>query len=427
MTTLPTYQSPEDALLYVKSHERVFIHGGAATPQVLVRALAGRHASLEGVEIIHLHTEGDASYARPEYAKAFHVNSFFVGSNIRPYVDHANVQYIPIFLSEVPALFRKGVMPVDTALIQVSTPDRHGFCSLGISVDVCKAAVDSAKKIIALVNPNMPRSHGDGQVHSSRFTATVYAEDPMLETEHKKATEKELAIGQHIAGIIEDGATLQMGIGGIPAAVLECLGNHRDLGIHTEMFTDAILPLVESGVINGRKKKNHPGKIVSTFAMGTWKLYDFIHDNPMVAMLDAAYVNDASVIRRNNRVTAINSAIEIDLSGQVCADSIGSSIYSGVGGQMDFIRGASLSEGGKPIIALPSLTGKGLSKIVPVLKPGAGVVTTRAHVHYVVTEYGIANLYGKNMGARAKALIDIAHPDHREELEKKAFELYGMR
>ena len=316
-------------------------------------------------------------------------------------------------------------MPIDTALVQVSVPDQHGFCSLGVSVDIVKAATDVAKKIIALVNPNMPRSHGDGQIHCSRFTAAVYTEEKIIEVPAAQTSAAEIAIGKNVASIVDDGATLQLGIGGIPNAVLQCLGNHKDLGVHTEMFSDGILPLVEKGIINGRLKKKHPGKIVSAFAMGTRKLYDFIDDNPMVAMLDVAYVNDTAVIRRNDKVTAINSAVEIDLSGQVCADSIGSNIISGVGGQMDFIRGASLSENGKPIIALTSITSKGISKIVPVLKSGAGVVTTRAHVHYVITEFGIADLYGKSIAQRAKVLISIAHPNHREELERKARDLYG--
>ena len=420
------YISAQDALKLISSGERIFIHGGAATPQKLIDALTARHAELRNVEIVHLHIEGQAPYANPEYKDSFHVNSFFVGANVRPYIGQSNVQYIPIFLSEIPALFRKGVMTLDTALVQVSEPDIHGYCSLGISVDATKAAVETAKKVIALVNPNMPRSHGDGSVHVSKFAAMVHGDDAIYEHKHFHATEVELAIGRNVASIIPDGATLQMGIGGIPSAVLESLHNHKDLGVHTEMFTDAILPLVEKGVINGIKKKKHPGKIVSAFALGTRKLYDFIDDNPMVAMLDVAYVNDTSVIRKNDKVTAINSAIEIDLSGQICADSIGCKIYSGVGGQMDFIRGASLSEGGMPIIALPSSTSKGISKIVPMLKQGAGVVTTRAHVHYVVTEYGLADLYGKNISQRARALINIAHPDHREELERQACDIYGM-
>lgn len=419
------YVDAHDAVSIVNSGERVFMQGGCATPLELVNALTQRHNELKGVEIVHLHTEGAAPYARPEYENSFIINCFFVGANVRPYINNSNVQYIPIFLSEVPRLFRQGGMPLDVAFIQVSPPDSHGFCSLGISVDVTKAACEKAKKIIALVNPNMPRSHGDGQIHYSAFAKAVYSEVPISEHANDVLTDIDNAIGKHIAQIVDDGATLQLGIGGIPNAVLHFLGNHKNLGIHTEMFSDGILPLVEKGVLNGAKKKIHPGKIVSAFAMGTRKLYDFIHDNPTVAMLDVEYVNDTSVIRKNDKVTAINSAIEIDLTGQVCADSIGTRIYSGVGGQMDFIRGAALSKNGKPIIALHSATAKGLTKIVPVLKQGAGVVTTRAHVHYVVTEYGVADLYGKNIQQRANALINISHPNNREELEKAAYELYN--
>lgn len=419
------YIPAAEAVKLINSNERVFIQGGAATPQRLVNALTQRHSELKNVEITHLHTEGDAPYAHPDFKESFHVNAFFVGKNIRPYINQNQVQYVPVFLSEVPMLFRSGALAPDVALIHVSLPDAHGFCSLGISVDVTKAATDVSKTIIALVNPNMPRSLGDGLIHHSRFNAAVYAEDAIYECASAPLSEVEIAIGKQVAGIVEDGATLQMGIGGIPNAVLNFLTNHKNLGIHTEMFSDGILPLVENGIINGSLKNKFPGKIVSSFAMGTRKLYDFIHDNPMVAMLDVAYVNDTSVIRRNDKVTAINSAIEIDLTGQICADSIGSTIYSGVGGQMDFIRGAALSQGGKPIIAISSATAKGVSKIVPVLKPGAGVVTTRAHVHYVATEYGVVNLFGKNIAQRAKALIEIAHPNHREELEKQSFELYG--
>lgn len=420
-----TYLSATDALQLVKSNERIFVHGAAATPTPLIEALTLRHRELKQVEIVHLHTEGEASYARPEYSHAFTVSSFFVGANLRPYVNHTNVQYIPIFLSEIPALLRRGNMPIHTALIQVSEPDAHGYCSLGVSVDIAKAATDTAQKIIALVNPNMPRSHGDGQIHCSRFTAAVHCSDPLYESRSAPIGKTEEAIGRNVASLIEDGSTLQMGIGSIPDAVLHFLGNHQNLGIHTEMFSDGLLPLVEKGVVNGSRKKKYPGKIVSSFAMGTRKVYDFIHDNPMVAMLDIGYVNDTMVIAQNDKMVAINSAIEIDLSGQACSDSIGTSIYSGVGGQMDFIRGASLSQGGKPVIALSSCTSKGISKIGPVLKSGAGVVTTRAHMHYVVTEHGIADLYGKNISQRAKALIAIAHPDHREELEKSAYELFG--
>jgi len=419
------YVSAEEALSIVNSGERVFIQSAAAAPQKLINALTARHAELKAIEITHMHTEGEAPYARPEYADSFHVNAFFISKNIRPYVEGPNVQYIPMFLSEIPLFFRQGSFPIDIALIQVSPPDIHGFCSLGVSVDITRAACDMAKKIIALVNPNMPRSLGDGLIHESAIAQAVWTDEPIHMVPPPPIVDTEIQIGKHIAELVEDGATLQMGIGGIPNAVLQFLNGHKDLGIHTEMFTDGILPLVEKGVINGRLKKTHPGKIVSSFAMGTQKLYDFIHDNPQVAMLDVAYVNDVSVIRKNDKVTAINSAVEIDLTGQICSDSIGTSIYSGVGGQMDFIRGASLSRGGKPIIAINSVTAKGISKIAPTLKQGAGVVTTRANVHYVVTEYGIADLYGKNLVQRAASLIAIAHPDHREQLEQKAYELYG--
>ncbi len=422
------FVSAQEALKSVKSGDRVFIQGGAATPTPLIKALSDRHRELDSVEIVHIHTEGEAPYTKPEYSNSFIVNCFFVGGNIRPAFGRENIQYVPVFLSEIPSLFRKGLMPVDVALIHVSEPDSHGFCSLGVSVDVTKAATDVAKKIIALVNPNMPRSHGDSQIHMNRFHSAVYSENALYEFPPAESTEIDMQIGRNVASLIEDGATLQFGIGGIPGAVCKFLKDHKDLGIHTEMFTDAVLPLVEAGVINGRKKNKHPGKIVSTFAMGTRKLYDFIHDNPQVAMLDAAYVNDTHVIRKNDKATAINSAIEIDLTGQVCADSIGSKIYSGVGGQMDFIRGASLSHRGKPIIALTSRTPKGISKIVHALKQGAGVVTTRAHVHFIVTEYGIADIYGKNLSQRAKALLQIAHPDDREELERlSGYRVMGVK
>ena len=419
------YITAEQAVAIIKSNERVYIHTGAAAPQRLVNAITARHQELIDVEITHLHTEGTAPYANPAYAKAFRVNAFFVGRNIREHVSETNVQYIPMFLSEIPLFIRSGKYPIDTAIIQVSPPDAHGFCSLGISVDIALAACEVAGKIIALVNPNMPRSLGDSFIHQSKITAAVYAEDALHECPATAVSEVEIAIGKNVAELVEDGACLQMGIGGIPNAVLQFLTNHKNLGVHTEMFSDGILPLVKSGVINGTLKTKHPGKIVSSFAMGTRALYDFINDNPEVAMLDVAYVNDTSVIRKNKKVTAINSAVEIDLTGQVCADSIGTEIFSGVGGQMDFMRGAALSEGGKPIIALGAVTSKGISKITPTLKTGAGVVTTRAHVQYVVTEYGTVDLYGKNIAQRAKALISIAHPQHREVLEQEAYKLYG--
>jgi acyl-CoA hydrolase len=416
--------SPDFALEVVRSNDRVFVHGIAAAPELLIDAMVRRAPDLRNVELVHLHTEGAAPYALPEMEESFRVNAFFVGGNVRDAVNKGRGDYIPIFLSEIPALFRRNVLPLDVALIHVSPPDSHGFCSLGVSVDIARAAVDCAKTVIAQVNPHMPRTLGDALVHSSKINFMVETDQPLHEVKPPQLSDVDRAIGRHIAGLIEDGATLQMGIGSIPNAVLAALGNHKDLGIHTEMFSDGIVDLAQKGVINGRRKVKHPGKIVAGFVMGTKKLYDFVHDNPQVLMLDIAYVNDTAVIRRNPKVTAINSAIEIDLTGQVCADSIGTLLYSGVGGQMDFIRGASLSDGGKPIIALASTTSKGESKIVPFLRQGAGVVTTRAHVHFIVTEYGTANLYGRNLKQRAAALINIAHPDHREELERHAFERF---
>lgn len=413
-----------DAVEAIKSFNRVFIHGGVATPQTLVKTMVARASELRDVEIVHLHTEGEASYTDPKYASSFHTNALFVGGNIRDAVAKGQADYIPVFLSEVPGLFRKKILPLDIALVQVSPPDKHGYCSLGVSVDVACAAVQTATTVIAQVNPNMPRTHGDGLIHIGKIRYAVESLDPIPEMPDHTLTEAELTIGKHCAELIEDGATLQTGIGAIPDAVLASLTSHKNLGVHTEMFSDGIINLVERGVINGSRKRIHPGKIISGFVMGTRQLYDFVDDNPLVSLLDIEYVNDTSVIRRNPKVTAINSAVEVDLTGQICADSIGTKLYSGVGGQMDFIRGASLSDGGKPIIALPSITQKGESRIVAFLKQGAGVVTTRAHVHYVVTEQGVAYLYGKNLRERARALINIAHPTHREALEKSAIERF---
>ncbi|HBX66646.1 MAG: 4-hydroxybutyrate CoA-transferase [Balneola sp.] len=420
------YVSAAEAVKVIKSGDRVFVHGVSATPVQLIQAMTDRHEELKEVEVIHLHTEGPAPYADPEYKDSFFVNALFVGANVRKAINEGRGDYVPVFLSEVPYLFRNKILPLDVALVHVSPPDNHGYCSLGVSVDAAVAAVQTAKYVIAQVNPNMPRTHGDGLIHVKNIDALVQVNDPLPEQLVPDPNDAELKIGKYCADLIDDGATLQMGIGAIPNAVLKSLTNHKDLGVHTEMFSDGVIELVEKGIINGRKKKIHPGKIVSGFVMGSRKTYDFIDDNPAVAMLDIAYINDTAVIRRNPKVTAINSAVEVDLTGQVCADSIGTYHYSGVGGQMDFIRGASLSPGGKPIIALPSTTNKGISRIVPFLKQGAGVVTTRAHVHYVVTEYGVANLYGKNLCQRAKALTGIAHPDHREELEKAVAERFKM-
>ncbi|SMO45402.1 acetyl-CoA hydrolase/transferase family protein [Gracilimonas mengyeensis] len=419
------YKTAEEAVKVIKSGDRVYVHGISANPVQLLNAMVDRHSELKNVELIHLHTEGPAPYADEKYRDSFFVNAMFVGANVRKAVNEGRGDYIPIFLSETPRLFRNGILPLDVALVNVSPPDMHGYCSLGVSVDNAAAAVQSAKHVIAQVNPHMPRTHGDGLVHVDQIDSLVKVDDPLPEQFAPEPDDAELQIGKYCASLIEDGATMQMGIGAIPNAVLASLTNHKNLGVHTEMFSDGVIELVEKGIINGLNKKIHPGKVVSGFVMGTRKTYDYIDDNPSVAMLDIGYINDTAVIRRNPKVTAINSAVEIDITGQVCADSIGTYHYSGVGGQMDFIRGAALSEGGKPIIALPSTTRKGISRIVPFLKQGAGVVTTRAHVHYIVTEFGIANLYGKNLSQRAKALVEIAHPDHREELDKAVFERFG--
>ncbi len=417
-------KSPEEAVKVIKSGDHIFVHTAAATPMTLVKALTDRHESLKDVKIYHLHTEGDAPYARPEFTRSFHVNSFFLGTNCRNSTNEGFADFIPCFLSEIPLMIRSGVIEIDVALIQVSPPDNHGYCSMGVSVDATKAAIDKARIIIAQINPQMPRTHGDGLIHIDRFTTCTVVDEALPELKPHPMTEEERKIGGYVAEMIDDRSTLQMGIGAIPDAVLNSLGNHKDLGVHTEMFSDGVVDLVEKGVITNKFKTRHKDVIVSGFLLGTRRLYDFVNDNPIVRMLDIQYVNDTAVIRKLPNMVSINSAIEVDITGQVCADSIGTRMYSGVGGQMDFIRGASLSPGGKPIIALTSITKRNESKISSFLKPGAGVVTTRAHVHYIVTEYGVANLYGKNLRERAKALIDIAHPDHREQLEKEAFDRF---
>jgi len=416
------YTSFEKAVELIKSGDRVFIHTAGATPNGLVNAMTDRANQLRNVELVSMHTEGPAPYIDDKYSENFKINSFFVSANIRKAVESGRANYIPMFLSEIPIFFRSGNFPIDVALLTVSPPDKHGYCSLGISVDVARAASEMAKTIIVEVNPNMPRTHGEALIHSSRFAAMVYNDVPVHELHLEEPNEQELKIGRYIAELVEDGSALQMGIGAIPNAALVALKNHRDLGIHSEMISDGILELVERGVITGRFKKVVPNIIVSGFALGTRKLYDFLDDNPNVAMMDIQFVNDSRVIRKNPKTVAINSAVEVDLFGQVSADTIGFKQYSGVGGQMDFIRGASLSQGGKPIIALPSQTANGISRITAQLKPGAGVVTTRAHVHYIITEYGVAHVYGKNLRERANALISIAAPEHREELARQAHE-----
>ena len=417
----PKILSAQQAVAIVNSGNRIFIQGAAMTPIKLIDALCERYNELSDVEILQIHTEGNAKYTEEPYSKAFNINSCFVAGNVRSAVNSNKGAYIPIFLSEIHNLFRRSLLPLDVAFIQVSPPDKHGYCSLGTSVDITLPAIQTAKKVIAQINPKVPRTHGDGIIHISQIDAAIEVDEPIFATSIATPTQIEQAIGKHVASLIEDGATLQMGIGGIPNVVLNNLKNHKNLGIHTEMFSDGILPLVKSGVITGKNKEIKTGKLVTCFAIGSPELYDFIDDNPIVHFKEAAYTNDTAIIRRNPKVTAINSAIEIDLTGQVCADTIGKYQFSGVGGQMDFIRGAALSEGGKPIIAMPSITKNGVSKIVPFLKEGAGVTTTRAHVHYIATEYGVVNLYGKNLRQRAKELISIAHPDHREQLEKESY------
>jgi len=419
------YTTAEAAVRQVQSGDRVFIHGSAATPVCLVKALQARYNELYRVELISITTLGDVDFDNPLYKGAFFYNSLFVSACTRNVVNSLDGDYVPVFLSQIPQLFKRNILPIDVALIQVSPPDEHGYCSLGTSVDVARAAVDVARHVIAQVNPRMPRTHGDGFLHVRDIDALVWQEAELPETDYSdKSNIIVERIGEHIASMIENGATLQLGIGNIPDQVLKNLTGHKDLGLHTEMLSDGVIPLIESGVINNRRKKLNPGFSVTSFINGTRRLFDFVDDNPEIRVMDIEYVNDTSIIRQNPKATAINSAIEIDLTGQVCADSMGTYQYSGIGGQMDFIRGASLSDHGLPIIALPSVTSKGISRIVPFLKEGAGVVTTRGHVHWIVTEYGKVDLFGKNLKQRAHALISIAHPDHREHLERDFYERY---
>jgi len=417
----------EEAVNLIKSSDNVFIHSVACAPQTLIAALTARHAELANVNLYHMHTEGPAPYAAPGMEKSFWTNNFFIGANIRKAVQDGRASYIPCFLSEIPGFFKRGIINLDVAMLMVSPPDKNGYVTFGPSVDISLTAARTAKLRIAEINPNLPRTHGDGSMHISQFHCLVDVNYPIHEMKPDPPTAVETRIGQFVAELVEDRATLQMGIGAIPNAALQAMKNHKDLGVHTEMFSDGLIDLVDSGVVTNRYKTIHPNYIVTGFALGSRRLYDFIDDNPLVRFLDIEYVNNDNVIRKNPKVTAINSAIEVDITGQVCADSIGPKMYSGVGGQMDFIRGASKSEGGKPIIALPSTTKDGISKIVVQLKAGAGVVTTRAHVHYVVTEYGVANLYGRSVRERMRSLIAIAHPDHRETLQKQVFELYHLK
>jgi len=413
--------TPERAVQKVRSGQRVFIGSGAAEPQLLVKALADRGQELADTQITHILTLGVAPYADPKLKDGFRHNALFIGPNVREAVAEGRADFTPVFLSEVPRLFRRGKLPIDVALIQVSPPDEHGYCSYGVSVDVTKAAAESAFHVVAEVNPNMPRTLGDCFIHVDDIHVLVPSEMPILEAAHGEIDEIAGRIGQHIAELIQDGSTLQLGIGTIPDAVLASLGGKKNLGIHSEMISDGVVDLAEKGVINGSCKNIHAGKIVASFAIGTRRLYDFIDNNPMCEFHPSDFTNDPFRIAENDRVVAINSALQVDLTGQVCADSLGTYFYSGIGGQVDFIRGASRSDEGRPIIALPSTAADGrISRIVPSLTPGAGVVTSRGDVHYVVTEYGVADLHGKTIRERAMALIHIAHPDHREQLMEEA-------
>ena len=421
------YVPAAEALSLIQSGERVFIHGGVCTPTYLLKELGKESDRLKDVELVSISLKGNIELDKPQYQSSFHINSLFVSTPVRQAVAEGRADFTPVFLSDIPDLFKRNILPIDVAIVQVSQPDIHGYCSLSLSIDIARSAVDNARKIIALVNPLLPRTHGDGMIHTDRFAKMVFHSSELTEEDYSsKLGETEMIIGKNVAELIEDGSTLQMGIGTIPDAVLRYLSNHQNLGVHTEMLSDGIIDLVEKDVINNKKKKIHPNKSVTSFALGTRRLYDYVNDNPSFAFLDIDYVNDPHVIRRNPKVIAINSAIEVDLTGQVCADSIGQLQYSGIGGQMDFMRGAALSEGGKPIIALSSRTAKGIPRIVPHLKEGAGVVTTRGHVHYITTEYGSAFLFGKNLRQRAKALIDIAHPGDRENLTRYCCERFKI-
>lgn len=416
--------SVQDALSVIKSGNRIYIGGGAGVPVKLTQGLTQRAPELKDVELTHILTFAEAPYCKPEYQDSFRVNALFIGHNVRTAVHEGRADFTPIFLHEIPGLFKNNILPIDVALIAISPPDEHGFCSFGVEVGTTKPAAESAKIIVAEVNQKMPRTLGDSFIHLSRIQHIVETDYAIPEAPQGGSTPEHLQVGAHIAAMIPNGATLQMGIGSIPDAVLQNLGNHKDLGIHTELFSDGVVEMVQSGVITCSQKTFHPGKIVAGFLFGTQLLYNFIHNNPLIELHPTDYVNDPFNIARNNNMVAINSAVEIDLTGQVCADSMGPRLYSGAGGQVDFIRGAARSKGGLPIIALLSTARNGaISRITPMLNHGAGVVTTRNDVHYVATEYGIASLYGKSIRQRSKELINIAHPKFRDELAFEAKKL----
>jgi acyl-CoA hydrolase len=410
-------RTPAEALRSVQSGMRVYIQPGCAEPETLVEALIQRAPYVRDVEVVHLLTLGRADYVAPEMAGHFRHNAIFIGANVREAVNDGRADYTPVYLSEVEQLFESGAMPLDVALIQVSPPDAHGFCSFGIGVDTTLTAAKVARYVVAQVNDQMPRTYGDSFIHVSRIDAIVESSRPLCELPKPEITDMHVAIARNVAGLIEDGAVLQTGIGGIPDAVLPFLMDRKDLGVHTELVSDGVIPLIEAGVITGARKNFKPRKVILGFALGTRKLFDFVDNNPVFEFHPNAYTNDPLLIARNDNMVAINSALQIDLTGQVCSDSIGTYFYSGIGGQVDFLRGASHAKGGKPIIALCSTAKDGaISRIVPTLTPGAGVVTSRGLIRYVVTEYGVAYLHGKSIRERAKALIEIAHPKFREQL-----------
>lgn len=419
--------TPAEAVAGIRSGQQIYVHCAAATPEVLLAALVERAQELEDVRVVHLHIEGPGPHLRPEMAGHFRHLALFIGPNARQAINDGRAEYVPVFLSDVPRLFSSGLLPLDAVFVNVSPPDEHGFCSLGTSCVAMLAAIPAAKTVIAQFNRSMPRTHGDGFVHVSDIDFAVEVDEPPHEVPDPVIGEVEARIGGYVADLVPDGATLQMGIGAIPAAVGAALHGKRDLGVHTEMMTDCVVDLVEAGVITGARKEVNRGKIVATFMMGTRRLYSFADDNPMIEMRPTDYTNDTHIIRKFSRMTAINSAIEVDLTGQVCADSIGTRMYSGVGGQMDFVRGAALAPEGRAIIALPSTAAGGTaSRITPVLKEGAGVVTTRAHVRTIVTEYGVAELFGKSIRERTRELIAVAHPDFRDELTSQARRLHYL-
>jgi 4-hydroxybutyrate CoA-transferase len=421
--------SARDVVAHIKSRHKVFVHGAAATPTTLLDAMVER-SDLEAVELFHIHLGGPCRFAEPQHQRSFVSYSFFAGANMRKPIEEGRAHFVPVFLSDIPALFKSGRVPLDVSLVSLSPPDEHGLCTLGTSIDAAKTATELSPIILAEINEQLPRTHGATVVPFERVTAFVHTNRPLHGVEPAELGAIDTQIGEHIAGLVEDGSTLQMGIGAIPDAMLSRLGNKHDLGVHTEMFSDRLIPLIEGGVVTNRLKKVHPGRTVTSFVSGSRALFDFVNNNQLVEFHPCDRTNDTATIRKNPRVVAVNSALEIDLTGQVCADSMGHTIFSGIGGQMDFIRGASLSEGGKAILALPSTAKRGqLSRIVSTLKPGAGVVTTRGHVHYVATEYGVVDLHGLDLRRRAEALISIAHPAFRAELTREVNQLrhFAMR